>query len=34
MNHNGEDLTTPVGYTPNVEKYHAWLKEGINSFKN
>ena len=27
------DLVTPRGYTPNVEEYSDWMKEGIEKFK-
>lgn len=30
--YNEQDLNTPVGYVPDVEKYSAWLKEGIGAF--
>ena len=33
MNHNEENLNTPVGYTPNVKEYNNWMKEGIENFK-
>ena len=33
MDHNEENLIAPVGYTPNVEHYHAWLQTGIDKFK-
>ncbi|MBE0422479.1 MAG: thioredoxin family protein [Lutibacter sp.] len=33
MDHNEENLTEPVAYTPNVEEYHNWLKKGIANFK-
>lgn len=33
MAHNEENLTDPVGYTPDVEDYHNWLKKGIANFK-
>lgn len=33
MNHNEESLIDPVAYTPNVDDYHSWLKEGISQFK-
>jgi thiol:disulfide interchange protein DsbD len=29
----GKDISKPVGYTPNVEEYKSWLKEGISKFK-
>lgn len=33
MDHNEENLNTPVGYTPDVEEFHEWLKDGISKFK-
>lgn len=27
------NLNTPVGYTPDVEQYKAWLEDGISKFK-
>lgn len=33
MNHDGENLIDPVGYTPDVSEYEAWLKKGIGNFK-
>ncbi|MFI0430229.1 cytochrome c biogenesis protein CcdA [Mariniflexile sp. HMF6888] len=33
MNHDVENLIDPVGYTPDVEEYHDWLKKGISNFK-
>lgn len=33
INHNEESLNEPVGYTPDIEEYQAWLKEGISKFK-
>ncbi|WMQ64751.1 protein-disulfide reductase DsbD family protein [Imtechella halotolerans] len=33
MDHQEENLNTPVGYTPDVEAYHNWLQEGISQFK-
>lgn len=30
--HEGENLINPVGYTPDVEEYHNWLKTGIANF--
>ena len=32
MNHDGENLIDPVGYTPNIDDYYNWLKEGISNF--
>jgi len=34
MDHNGENLTEPVGYTPDVDEYYDWLSTGIKNFKN
>ncbi|WP_372795487.1 cytochrome c biogenesis protein CcdA [Lutibacter sp.] len=34
MDHNEENLNEPAAYTPDVEDYHAWLKQGISKFKN
>ena len=28
-----KELNTPVAYTPNIEDYLAWLKDGISKFK-
>jgi thiol:disulfide interchange protein DsbD len=33
MNLNEENLNEPVGYTPDIEEYEQWLKEGIANFK-
>ncbi|KJD34493.1 thiol:disulfide interchange protein DsbD [Tamlana nanhaiensis] len=33
MDHNEDNLTTPVGYTPDVEAYKKWLQTGIENFK-
>jgi len=32
MDHNEENLNTPVAYTPDSDTYYNWLKEGINNF--
>ncbi len=32
MDHNEENLIEPAGYTPDVDEYHDWLKEGISKF--
>ncbi|MCB0383565.1 MAG: thioredoxin family protein [Psychroserpens sp.] len=34
MNHDEENLIEPVGYTPDADKYHQWLSEGIGNFEN
>jgi len=28
------DVVKPVGYTPDIEEYHNWLKEGIKNLKS
>lgn len=33
LDDEGKDLTKPVGYTPDVEEYKAWLEEGLAAFK-
>lgn len=33
MNHNEENLIAPVAYTPDVDEFHNWLKEGVSKFK-
>ncbi len=33
MDHDETNLLDPVGYTPDVDEYHDWLKEGIGAFK-
>ncbi|HKJ07216.1 MAG TPA: cytochrome c biogenesis protein CcdA [Flavobacteriaceae bacterium] len=32
INHEEEKLIEPVAYTPNVDEYYNWLKEGIANF--
>ena len=34
QDYDGNDLTKPIGYTPNIESYKSFLKKGINNFKN
>ena len=33
IDHNQENLIAPRGYTPDVDTYYNWLKEGIEKFK-
>jgi len=33
MDLNEENLNEPAAYTPDVDEYHTWLKEGISNFK-
>jgi len=33
MDQNEENLIDPVAYTPDVDEYYNWLKEGISNFK-
>jgi len=32
MGHDEKNLNKPVGYTPDIEEYQTWLKEGIGNF--
>ncbi|MAZ28709.1 MAG: thiol:disulfide interchange protein [Cytophagaceae bacterium] len=32
VNPDGEDLINPVGYTPDIEEYAQWLRDGIDNF--
>ncbi len=32
MDHNEDNLIKPVGYTPDVEDYEAWLRGGISKY--
>ncbi|WP_027395681.1 protein-disulfide reductase DsbD family protein [Aquimarina latercula] len=32
VDHNEENLSKPVGYTPNENEYLGWLKKGIDNF--
>lgn len=34
MEHDETNLNDPVGYTPDIEAYESWLKEGIARFNN
>lgn len=33
MGHDEENLIEPVGYTPDIEEYYAWLQKGVGAFK-
>lgn len=33
IDHNEENLINPVAYTPDVDAYYNWLKQGIDNFK-
>jgi thiol:disulfide interchange protein DsbD len=33
IDHNENNLVTPVGYTPDVNAYSQFLKSGIENFK-
>ncbi|UGU15476.1 thioredoxin family protein [Sinomicrobium kalidii] len=33
MDHNEENLNDPVGYTPDVQEYYEWLRQGLENFK-
>lgn len=30
---DGNDLTKPIGYTPDIDKYHSFLQQGLDKFK-
>lgn len=32
VDHNGETLSEPVGFTPDAEEYYNWLKDGLSKF--
>ena len=32
IDHDGNDLTETIGYTPNIDEYKAFLTEGLNAF--
>lgn len=34
MDHDEENLIDPVAYTPNVDEYLTWLKNGVSKFKH
>ena len=34
LNHNEYELNTPVGYTPDVVEFEAWLEDGISKFND
>ncbi|WP_229746943.1 protein-disulfide reductase DsbD family protein [Dokdonia pacifica] len=34
LDHDEKELNKPVSYTPDIEEYLAWLKEGITRFNN
>ena len=34
LDHKEKNLNKPVAYTPDVNEYEAWLKDGISRFKN
>ena len=33
IDHNEQSLNEPIGYTPDVDDYHAWLQSGTSKFK-
>ena len=33
MDHNEENLIVPVAYTPDVDEYYNWLKDGVSNFQ-
>ena len=34
MGHDESNLISPIGYTPDVDEYEVWLRNGIAKFKN
>ncbi len=33
IDHNENNLSSPVGYTPDAKEFYQWLKQGVNKFK-
>jgi thiol:disulfide interchange protein len=33
LNSDGEDISKPIGYTPDATEYKKWLEDGISKFK-
>ena len=33
IDHNEDNLNSPVAYTPDVDTYYNWLEKGVSSFK-
>lgn len=33
MNHDESNIIEPIGYTPNIEQYYNWLREGVDKFE-
>ncbi len=33
IGHDEQNLNNPVGYTPDVQEYNAWLRDGIDNFE-
>ncbi|PHS06584.1 MAG: thiol:disulfide interchange protein [Kordia sp.] len=33
LNNEGDNLSEPVGYTPDADEYDVWLKSGIDNYK-
>jgi thiol:disulfide interchange protein len=33
LDSEGKDISNPIGYTPDIEEYKAWLEDGIENFK-
>src|SRR5690554_2665132 len=32
MDHDEENIIQPIGYTPNIDQYYGWLREGVDGF--
>ncbi len=33
LNNDGENISDPIGYTPDADEYEVWLKSGIDKYK-
>lgn len=34
MDHDEQNLIDPIGYTPNIDQYYSWLREGVDAFES
>lgn len=33
LNNDGENISVPIGYTPDADEYDVWIKSGIDNYK-
>lgn len=33
MDHDESNLIEPIGYTPNIDEYYSWLRNGVDAFE-